>query len=104
MPEGLPPGAPGFGLISEREEAMKVVLPDLEPDPNFAERFLREIRLQASLDHPNIASLHTAVRLENRILMLMQLVEGTSLERRMSQGPSGRNFFTFICSGKMYPR
>ena len=62
-------GAGGMGqvfkvrnLLSERIEAMKVLLPNLESDPGLADRFLREIKVQATLDHPNIAKLHTAMR------------------------------------------
>lgn len=48
-------------LISDRVEALKVLLPDLGATPDVAERFVREIRLQASLNHPHIASLHNAL-------------------------------------------
>ncbi len=73
-------------LISDREEAMKIVLPDFDAEPALAERFLREIRVVAGLDHPNIAALHTALRIENRILMLMELVEGEPLDRKLRAG------------------
>ncbi|HVX65840.1 MAG TPA: serine/threonine-protein kinase [Bryobacteraceae bacterium] len=86
-------GAGGMGkvfrvrnLISDRDEAMKVVLPDLEAGGALAERFLREIKLVASLDHPHIAALHTALRIDNRLLMLMELVEGDPLDRRLRRG------------------
>ncbi|MBI4903793.1 MAG: serine/threonine protein kinase [Acidobacteria bacterium] len=67
-------------VISERYEAMKVLLPDLEIAPDLAERFMREIKTLASLQHPHIASLHTALRHENQLLMVMEFVEGSSLE------------------------
>jgi len=72
-------------VISDRVEAMKVLLPDLSSAPDLADRFLREIKVQASLKHPNIASLHTAVRLENQLLMLMEFVEGSTLEQKLKQ-------------------
>ena len=74
-------------LLSDRIEAMKVVLPDLSADPGLADRFLREIRVHASLEHPNIAALRTALRVDNQVLMVMELVEGISLEERLRQGP-----------------
>ena len=40
-------------VITERVEAMKVLLPDLVNQPELAERFLREIRVQARLEHPS---------------------------------------------------
>ena len=51
-------------IISERIEAMKVLLPNLATDPDLADRFMREIKVQASLQHQNIAALHTALRIE----------------------------------------
>ncbi len=44
-------------VISDRIEAMKVLLPDLAGRQELATRFLREIKLMASLNHPNIAQL-----------------------------------------------
>jgi serine/threonine protein kinase len=76
-------------LLTGREEAMKVVLPDYAADADAADRFLREIKIQASLQHPNITALRTAVRAENHILMIMELVEGASLEAMLTNGPLG---------------
>ena len=73
-------------LISDRIEAMKIVLPDLEADPDLATRFLREIKVHATLDHPNIARLRTALRIDNRILMILELVDGASLDEKLGQG------------------
>src|SRR6476469_9160535 len=76
-------GAGGMGqvykvrnVISDRVEAMKVLLPDLVNQPDLADRFLREIKVQASLEHPNIAALRTAVRVDNQLFMVMEFVEG----------------------------
>lgn len=87
-------GAGGMGkvykvrnVISDRVEAMKVLLPDLGNAPELADRFLREIKVQASLEHPNIAALHTALRVDNQLLMLMELVEGETLEHKLKGGP-----------------
>src|SRR5205807_5593760 len=55
-------------LVTDREEAMKVVLPGLADDSDLADRFLREIKVHASLQHPNIATLHTALRIEDRLI------------------------------------
>jgi hypothetical protein len=87
-------GAGGMGkvykvrnVISDRIEAMKVLLPNLAGESELADRFVREIKLLASLTHPNIAALHTALRVENQLVMIMEFVEGTSLETRLLQGP-----------------
>lgn len=73
-------------LISDRIEAMKIVLPDLAGSSELAERFVREIRIQARLAHPNIAALHNALRFENQLLMVMEYVDGMSLSSRVQQG------------------
>lgn len=70
-------------VLTDREEAMKLLLPDLQSAPDLAERFGREIKVHASLDHPNIASLRTAVRVHNTLLMIVELVEGKSLDQRL---------------------
>jgi serine/threonine protein kinase len=71
-------------LISDRTEAMKVLLPDLDPRHELVERFLREIKLVAGLEHPNIASLRTALRAGNQLLMIMEFVEGHSLNELLA--------------------
>jgi hypothetical protein len=87
-------GAGGMGkvykvrnVISDRIEAMKVLLPDLGNAPELADRFMREIKVQASLEHPNIAALHTALRVDNQLLMLMEFVEGLTLDEKLKAGP-----------------
>jgi serine/threonine protein kinase len=74
-------------LISERVEAMKILLPDLSSSADLAERFIREIRLQASLSHPNIAALLNAFRVENQLMMVMEFVDGENLSERIRRGP-----------------
>ena len=74
-------------VISDRVEAMKVLLPDLTSHQSLADRFLREIRLLASLNHPNIASLRTALTYENQLVMIMEFVEGETLANRLARAP-----------------
>ncbi|MBV8631172.1 MAG: serine/threonine protein kinase, partial [Silvibacterium sp.] len=87
-------GAGGMGqvysarnIISGRTEAMKVLLPDFANEPELAARFTAEIRTLAGLDHPNIAQLRTAFQFENRLVMIMEFVEGVTLERRANAAP-----------------
>ena len=86
-------GAGGMGqvyrvrnVISNRTEAMKVLLPNLVAEPDLAARFIGEIRILASFDHPNIAQLHTALQVDNQLVMVMEFVEGLSLAQRAQQG------------------
>ncbi len=74
-------------VISDRIEAMKILLPELAERPDLAARFLREIKLVASLDHPNIGALRTALNVEGQLIMIMEFVEGTTLEDKLEPGP-----------------
>ena len=72
--------------ISNRVEALKVLLPDLAGAPELADRFAREIRVHASLNHPNIAAMHNALRVGNHLVMVMEFVDGISLHTRLKRG------------------
>jgi serine/threonine protein kinase len=85
-------GAGGMGrvfkvrnVISNRIEAMKILLPDFASDPDLAARFMAEIRTLAGLEHPGIAQLRTAFQLQNQFVMVMEYVEGTTLEKLASE-------------------
>ena len=86
-------GAGGMGkvykvrnTISERVEAMKVLLANLDEHPELVDRFGREIKVTASLEHPNIAGLRTALRIENQMAMVVEYVEGSTLDKLMKAG------------------
>lgn len=86
-------GAGGMGrvyrvrnVISNRVEAMKVLQPSVTSEAGFAARSSAEIRTLASLDHPNIAELRTAFQLGNEQLMIMECVEGSTLDKRAREG------------------
>jgi serine/threonine-protein kinase len=86
-------GAGGMGtvykvqhVISDRVEALKVILPDMIGTPELADRFIREIKLQARLSHPNIASLHNALRFDNQLLMIMEYLDGITLHTKLREG------------------
>ncbi len=73
--------------ITGQTEAMKVLLESGSADrAEQAERFLREIKLQARLHHPNIAAVHNAFWADDRLVMVMEFVEGEPLEQRLAQG------------------
>jgi len=87
-------GAGGMGkvykvrnVISDRIEAMKVLLANLASQKELADRFLREIKLLAALNHPHIASLYSALTLDNQLVMLMEYVDGATIASRLQRGP-----------------
>ncbi len=74
-------------VISNRVEAMKVLLADIAAEAELGDRFIGEIRTLGSLDHPNIAKLHGAFKVDNQLVMLMEFVEGCTLFDRAKASP-----------------
>jgi serine/threonine protein kinase len=74
-------------LISDRIEALKVLLPDLQNNQELVHRFLREIKVHASLVHPNIAVLYTATCVSNQLLMFIEMIDGITLAEKIKAGP-----------------
>ena len=67
-------------LKLERPVALKLLSADLAENPRFRDRFLRESRLAASLDHPNIIPIYDAGEADGRLYIAMKLVDGTDLK------------------------
>lgn len=65
--------------ITRRLEAMKVLEGGRPDKPEQAARSLREIQLQAKLDHPNIAAVHNAFWEGENLVLVMELIEGRSV-------------------------
>jgi serine/threonine protein kinase len=87
-------GAGGLGmvyavrhLISQRAEAMKVLLPNQIGTAEMAERFRREVQLLATLNHVNIAALHNAFYYNDQLVMVMELIHGETLRDRSARLP-----------------
>lgn len=72
--------------ITKRVEALKVLSPGRLHSPEEEQRFLREIQLHASLAHPNIASVHNAFSTKSGLVLVMELVEGETLEAKLQRG------------------
>jgi predicted Ser/Thr protein kinase len=63
----------------DRFVALKVLPPALSSDPGFAERFNREARALARLNHPNIVAVHDFGKAGALHYLLMEFVDGTNL-------------------------
>src|SRR5437868_473314 len=72
-------------LALDRYVALKLLAPELAEDVRFRERFLRESRLAASLDHPAIVPIYDAGEVAGRLYIDMRLVEGTDLKRLLAE-------------------
>lgn len=64
-----------------RAVALKILAPQLSHDERFRERFVRESRLVASLDHPNIIPIYEAGEREDLLFIAMRYVEGSDLRK-----------------------
>jgi serine/threonine protein kinase len=64
-----------------RKVALKVLAPHLADDEGFRERFIRESRIAAGLDHPNIVTIYDAGEIEDSLYISMRYVEGSDLAR-----------------------
>lgn len=87
-------GRGGMGEVWKAENvrlkkivALKTLSPKLLADPDAKARFLREARLIARLDHPHIASVFDIVEVDDLIFIVMEYIQGESLDRRIARGP-----------------
>ena len=87
-------GAGGMGEVYlaedttlNRKVAIKLVSTASEADENARRRLIREARAAASIDHPNICTIHEIGENEGRTFIVMQFVEGETLAERCARGP-----------------
>lgn len=88
-------GSGGFGVVLQAEDtrlrrqvAIKVLSPALAVDRKFRERFLREARAAAAIDHPGIVTIYAIEDTDAFPYIVMELVEGESLQQRLQRcGP-----------------
>jgi DNA-binding beta-propeller fold protein YncE len=75
-------------LSLERSVALKVISGELAGREGFRERFLRESRLAARLDHPAVVPVYDAREVDGELIVAMRLVEGGDLRRTIDrEGP-----------------
>ena len=71
----------------ERDVAIKVLPEEFAQDAERLARFEREAKLLASLNHPNIASIHGFEDSDGVTAIVLELVEGPTLAERIAEGP-----------------
>lgn len=74
-------------VVLERSVALKLLAASTSSDPSFMERFLREARLAAQLNHPHIATIHEFGQDGNDAFLAMELVDGETLADVIARGP-----------------
>jgi YVTN family beta-propeller protein len=66
-------------LSLDRPVALKLIAPELAADERFRARFLKEPRLAASLDHPNVVPIYEAGEHDGQLYLAMRYVPGSDL-------------------------
>src|SRR5438477_9063549 len=89
-----PLGAGGMGEVYrardtrlERDVAIKVLPASLSSDPFLRQRLEREAKAISKLSHPHICTLHDIGHQGGVDFLVMELVEGETLEHRLANGP-----------------
>lgn len=68
-----------------RQEALKVLRPDISSDASFRERFVREADLAAGLRHPHIVGVHDRGEHEGCLWIAMDYIDGTDAAHLLQQ-------------------
>ena len=71
----------------DRDVALKVLPEAFTSDPDRLARFEREAKVLASLNHPNIGTIHGLEEADGVRALVLELVEGPTLADRIKQGP-----------------
>ncbi|MBZ5718916.1 MAG: protein kinase [Acidobacteriia bacterium] len=89
-----PIGAGGMGEVYRardtrlnRTVAIKVLPAKICADPDSRQRFEREARAISALQHPHICTLHDIGQQDGMDYLVLEFVEGETLEARLSRGP-----------------
>jgi len=86
-------GEGGMGIVYKAQDqrldrvvALKVIR-EFEPDSEQRHRFWQEARAAAQVAHPNACRIYDIAEDANRLVLVMELIEGESLARRLERGP-----------------
>jgi serine/threonine protein kinase len=81
-------GMGGMGIVYRarqlslaRRVALKVIRHDASTRDDYHERFMREARMAASVNHPNVVQIHDAGEVSGRLYVVMQWIDGEDLKR-----------------------
>ncbi|MGI8592982.1 MAG: protein kinase domain-containing protein [Solirubrobacteraceae bacterium] len=73
-------------LALDRTVALKLIAPEVAEDSGFRERFQRESRIAASIEHPNVIPVYEAGEADGLLFISMRYVDGTDLRELLARG------------------
>ena len=76
----------GHDPVLNRYVAIKVIAESLDADPDLVERFRREAKAAAQLNHPNIITIYDFVEDEGSLYIVMELLDGKDLKELIKSG------------------
>jgi serine/threonine protein kinase len=86
-------GHGGMGAVYKAQQkslgrlvALKILAPQHADNPDFADRFSREGKILAEVNHPNIVTVHDFGRAGDFYFLLMEFVDGVNLRQAMTAG------------------
>jgi serine/threonine protein kinase len=87
-------GGGGMGDVYRAEDALlgrtvavKFLKPTRNADPEAIDRFLREARMAAALNHPHVCTVHEIGEQDGEYFLVMEFLEGQPLDKRLISGP-----------------
>lgn len=87
-------GAGGMGEVYlardttlEREVAIKILPAEMASDPDRLRRFIQEAKAASAIQHPNVALIHELGNWEGQHFIVMEYIEGETLETNLKTGP-----------------
>lgn len=99
-------GSGGMGVVYKAEDmqlgrsvALKFPAPHAAWGKEHRERFLREAKALAAIDHPNICPVYSIEEAEGQPFLAMALVDGPTLKQRLAEGPLSLSEVIRVVSG-----
>lgn len=85
-------GLGGMGIVYrarqhslDRVVALKVIRDEIASEPEYRQRFMREARLAASVDHPHVVTVYDVGNEDERLYLVMQWIDGVDLKQHLQE-------------------